>query len=176
MSVGSSPSEPAGQAPIDPREYRRIIGTFATGITVITMPTADGAWGMTANSLTSLSLDPLLLIVCVDNGTRTLQHMRDSKVWAVNILAADQEQVSRTFATKDFETERTMVNTPYHLGPAGAPLIDGCVTHIECRTWATYEGGDHTIFVGQVLSATVADQAAEPIVFFKGRYRQLAGE
>lgn len=160
--------------PIDPMQFRRVMGSFATGVTVITMPTRDGAWGMTANSFTSLSLDPTLILVCIDKSTRTHQFMLDTDVWAVNILSADQEQVSRTFAMKDFNEERTMVGTPYHTGQTGAPIIDGCLSYIECRTYAKYEGGDHTIFLGEVQDAVVAEGDPEPLSFFKGRYRRLA--
>ena len=151
------------------------MGTFATGVTVVTMPTQDGgAWGMTANSLTSLSLDPPLILVCVDKTTRTHQHMLDAGVWAVNILAGDQERVSRIYAMKDQNEERKMTDTPYHTGQAGAPIIDGCLSYIECRTYATYEGGDHTIFLGEVQDADIVQPDGQPLLFFKGRYGSLA--
>ena len=160
---------------IEPRELRNIFGTFATGVTVITMPTKDGgAWGMTANSFTSLSLDPPLILVSVDKTTRTHQHMLDAGIWAVNILAGDQERVSRIFAMKDQNEERTMVGTPYRPGKLGAPIVDGCLSFLECRTYATYEGGDHTIFVGEIEDAQVAQPHGQPLLFFKGRYGSLA--
>ena len=150
------------------------MGTFATGVTVITMPTRDGAWGMTANSITSVSLEPTLVLVSVDKATRTYQHIQASGVWAVNILAATQEAISRTFALKDIEEERTMVGTPYHLGVTGAPIIEGCLSYLDCRTWATYDGGDHTLFLGEVQDAAVVDPDSPPLLFFKGRYARLA--
>lgn len=162
-----------GPAALDTRDFRRIMGTFATGVTVVTMRTPNGVWGMTANSLTSISLEPMLLLVSVDKTTRTHQHMLASGVWAVNVLAADQEAVSRAFATKDQDEARTMVNTLYRPGRTGAPLIDGCLAYIECRTWATYDGGDHTLFVGEVQDAAVSDSAGAPLLFFRGRYAQL---
>ena len=134
------------------------MGTFATGVTVITMPTRDGAWGMTANSVTSVSLDPTLVLVSIDKATRTYQHIQASGVWAVNILAATQETISRTFALKDIEEERTMISTPYHLGVTGAPIIEGCLSYLDCRTWATYDGGDHTLFLGEVVSTELGAQ------------------
>lgn len=149
------------------------MGSFATGVTVITMPTTDGAWGMTANSITSLSLDPTLVLACIDKSTRTHQHMLASGIWAVNVLAESQEAVSRAFALKDYDEERTMVGTPFHRGMTGAPIIDGCLSYLDCRTWATYEGGDHTIFLGEVEDAAVVEPAARPLLFFKGRYARL---
>ena len=162
--------------PIDPLDFRRVMGTFATGVTVITMPTRDGgAWGMTANSVTSLSLDPILVLVCIDKSTRTHQFMLESDVWAVNILSADQEAISRTFALKDFqEQERMMVGTPWRPGLTGAPIIEGCLSYLDCRTYATYEGGDHTIFLGEVQEAVVDETKTEPLLFYRGRYARLA--
>jgi flavin reductase len=162
-----------GRAPIDGRTFRNIVGTFGTGVTVITMPTPTGAWGMTANSFTSVSLDPLLVLVCVDKSTRTLDYMQEAGVWAVNILGEDQETISRTFATKDASEERTMVGTTYHRGVTGSPLIDGAVAYIECRTWASYEGGDHVIILGEVQAAEVTRPEGQPLLFFRGRYGQL---
>jgi flavin reductase (DIM6/NTAB) family NADH-FMN oxidoreductase RutF len=161
---------------MEPRELRNIFGTFATGVTVISMPTKEqaGAWGMTANSYTSLSLDPPLVLICVDKNTRTHQYLLETDVWAVNILAGNQEKVSRIFAMKDYNEERTMVDTPYHRGTTGAPLIDGCLAYLECRTYAQYEGGDHTIFVGEIQDAKVAQSDGQPLLFYKGRYGSLA--
>jgi flavin reductase (DIM6/NTAB) family NADH-FMN oxidoreductase RutF len=159
---------------LDPTQFRRVMGTFATGVTVITMPTASGAWGMTANSVTSLSLDPTLVLVCIDKTTRTHEHILASGVWAVNILSAEQEEISRTYAMKDYEVERTMVGTPYHPGVTGAPIIDGSLSYLDCRTYATYEGGDHTILVGGVQDAQIVQPDAAPLLFFKGRYARMA--
>jgi len=160
--------------PLDPLQFRRVMGSFATGVTVITMPTRDGAWGMTANSVTSVSLEPTLVLVSIDKTTRTYQHIQASGVWAVNILAATQETISRTFALKDIEEERTMISTPYHPGVTGAPIIEGCLSYLDCRTWATYDGGDHTLFLGEVRDAAVVDPDSPPLLFFKGRYARLA--
>ena len=159
---------------LDPTLFRSVMGTFATGVTIITMPTASGAWGMTANSVTSLSLDPTLVLVCIDKSTRTHEHMLASGVWAVNILTEEQEQISRAYAKKDDEVERTMVATPYHPGLTGAPIIDGSLSYLDCRTYATYEGGDHTIFVGEVQDARIVSPDSKPLLFFKGRYARLA--
>jgi flavin reductase (DIM6/NTAB) family NADH-FMN oxidoreductase RutF len=159
---------------IDADQFRRVMGTFATGVTVITMPTRDGAWGMTANSITSLSLEPTLVLLCIDKSTRTYQHIQASGVWAVNVLGASQEVISRTFALKDIEEERTMVGTPYQAGVTGAPIIEGCLSYLDCRTWATYDGGDHTIFLGEVQDAAVLDDESPPLLFFRGRYARVA--
>ena len=161
--------------PLDPRAFRTIMGTFATGVTVITMPTRDGgAWGMTANSFTSLSLDPTLVVVCVDKSTRTHEFLLDTNAWAVNILAADQEAVSRNFALKEGNEERRMVGTAWRPGRTGAPIIEGVLSYIDCRTYAKFDGGDHTIFLGEVVEAAVNEDKSEPLLFYRGRYRTLA--
>src|ERR671928_1934 len=129
-----------------------------------------GARAMTANSITPLSLTPTRILVCIDKATRTYQYISASGVWAVNVLAAHQEAISRTFAMKDIEEERTMIGTPYHLGATGAPIIEGCLSYLDCRTWATYDGGDHTLFLGEVQDAAVVDPDSPPLLFFKGRY------
>jgi flavin reductase (DIM6/NTAB) family NADH-FMN oxidoreductase RutF len=161
--------------PIDPREFRRVMGTFATGVTVITIPTREGAWGMTANAVSSLSLEPTLVLVCIEKTTRTHALMLESDVWAVNILSAKQEAISRTFALKDSDEQaRAMSGTSYRRGVTGAPIIEGCLSYLDCRTWATYDGGDHTLFLGEVQDAAVVDPDSPPLLFFKGRYARLA--
>jgi flavin reductase (DIM6/NTAB) family NADH-FMN oxidoreductase RutF len=161
--------------PMDQRTFRNIMGTFATGVTVITMPTRDGgAWGMTANSFTSLSLDPTLVVVCVDKSTRTHEFMLDTDAWAVNILAADQEAVSRNFALKEGNEERQMIGTAWRPGQTGAPIIEGVLSYLDCRTYAKCDGGDHTIFLGEVVEAGVSEEKTEPLLFYRGKYRQLA--
>ncbi len=166
-------SEPVRRQSIDPREFRRVMGSFATGVTVVTIPTGEGGWGMTANSLTSVSLDPPLVLICVDKSTRTHQYLMQSGVWAINILREDQESISRRFALKDEDAERTMTGLTCRRAVTGAPVIDGCLSYLDCRTWATYDGGDHTIFVGEVLEAAVVDPEGQPLLFFRGRYARL---
>lgn len=161
---------------LDPHEFRRLMGNWATGVTVVTMPTESGLWGMTANSFTSISLEPTLVLVSVDRVTRTIGHLERSGAWAVNILAEDQEQLSRIFAMKEDSEERTLARVSYRLGKSGAPLIDGCLATIECQTWATYDGGDHVLFLGEVQDAEVSESAERPLLFYHGRYARLPEE
>src|SRR4051812_229723 len=112
---------------IDPQELRRVMGLFATGVTVITTRDASGQpYGLTANAVTSVSLDPPLLLICVDRKSETFPHFYDSKIFILNILADDQESVSRRFATSGGDKFDGLV---YRLGPSGTPVLDGTLGH-----------------------------------------------
>ncbi len=157
---------------LDPKQYRNIIGQFATGVTIVT--TAVDGWlhGMTANAITSVSLDPLLLLVCVDKEAHTHDHLGQAGSFAVNILAEDQQDVSDTFATSSKPEEGRLQGFEYRLGANGAPIIEGCLSHIECEVTERTDGGDHTIFIGQVLAAETYREAP-PLLFYQGQYRKL---
>ena len=154
----------------DVKELRRLMGHFATGVTIITTRGADGTpYGLTANAFTSLSLDPPLCIVCVDRRAESFAHFYDSKVFTVNILTRAQEELSNRFA-KSGGDKFTGVATV--AGHHGAPLIAGALAHIECVITDTLEGGDHVIHVGRVERFDIV--GGEPLLFFQGRYRRLA--
>ena len=157
----------------DPKEYRDIIGRFATGVTVVT--TAVDGWlhGMTANAITSVSLDPLLLLVCVEKSAHTHDHLSRAGAFAMNILSEDQQVVSQTFAASNEPEEGRLQGIAYRIGGNGAPIIDGCIAHIECEVTERTDAGDHTIFIGSVLDATI-DHEAQPLLFYRGKYRKLA--
>jgi flavin reductase (DIM6/NTAB) family NADH-FMN oxidoreductase RutF len=154
---------------IDRNELRRVMGHFATGVTVITTCSTDGKpYGLTANAFTSVSLDPPLLLICVDKKAESYPYFEQSKVFTVNILADDQEALSRRFAVSGgpkFE------GVSYRTGANGAPILDGAIGYIECTLYATYDGGDHTIHLGEIRQAETADR--KPLLFFRGGYRAL---
>jgi len=154
---------------VDAREIRNVMGHFATGVTVITTKdTAGKPFGLTVNSFTSLSLNPPLVIVCVDKTVDCYSCFDDSKVFAVNVLNEDQEELSRRFATKGLEK---FEGIQWRMGENGSPLLDGVIGAIECKVTQSYEGGDHTIFLGEILSATA--KGDRPLLFFKGKYIRL---
>jgi len=156
---------------IDLKELRRVMGHFATGVTVVT--TKDGAdtpFGLTANAFASLSLQPPLVLVCVDKGAHCYSCFERSKIFAVNVLAEGQEEISRRFATKGAEKFNGI---PWHKGESGVALLDGAIGHIECKVASSYDGGDHTIYVGEVLRAATAGE--RPLIFFQGKYHRLPG-
>lgn len=155
--------------PIDRNELRRVMGHFATGVTVITTHSSDGKpYGLTANAFTSVSLDPPLLLICVDKKAESYPYFEESKVFTVNLLADDQESLSRRFAVSGgpkFE------GVAYREGANGAPILEGTIGYIECKLVATYPGGDHTIYIGEIQEAETAER--KPLLFFRGGYRAL---
>jgi flavin reductase (DIM6/NTAB) family NADH-FMN oxidoreductase RutF len=154
---------------LDPRELRNVMGHFATGVTVITTKDRSGKpFGLTANAFSSLSLTPPLVLICVDKTVDCYPCFEESKVFAVNFLSEDQEHLSRRFATKGIEKFEGITSHP---GVCGAPLLDGAMGHIECAIVNAYEGGDHTIYVGEIQAAAASGD--RPLLFFKGKYYRL---
>ncbi|MBX7160822.1 MAG: flavin reductase family protein [Acidimicrobiia bacterium] len=158
--------------PVDPLEYRQIFGGFATGVTVVTASHAGVSYGMTANSVTSLSLEPCLLLVCFIRGSQTLIAVKEAGWFGVNILHADQEDISNTFA----RTTGTFDEVAHTVDPHGVPILDGSLGHIVCRLSSVTDGGDHEIVVGEVVDtgpSTRADTDDSPLLFFRGKYRSM---
>ena len=154
---------------MDSREIRDIMAHFATGVTVVT--TRDGAgspFGLTVNAFTSLSLNPPLVVVCIDKAAQCYSCFEESKVFAVNVLSEDQEELSRRFATKGIEK---FGEIKWHRGENNVPLLDGSIGTIECKIVNSYEGGDHTIYLGEIVSAKATED--RPLLFFKGKYHRL---
>jgi flavin reductase (DIM6/NTAB) family NADH-FMN oxidoreductase RutF len=155
--------------PIEKNELRRVMGHFATGVTVITTYRKSGELhGLTANAFTSVSLTPPLLLICVDKKAESYPCFEESGVFTVNILASDQEDLSRKFAVSG---GNKFEGVSYRRGANGAPILSGTLGYIECKVVSTYEGGDHTIYLGEVLEAETRD--AKPLLFFRGGYREL---
>jgi len=160
----------SGRMAIDPAELRKVMGCFATGVTVITTRDQNGKpYGLTANAVTSLSLTPPLLLICVDRKAETFPHFFDSKLFVLNILAADQEAISRRFATTGGDK---FAGFDFRLGRLDTPILAGTLGHVECRIIETLEGGDHVIHIGQVEHAEAEEKL--PLLFFRGKYRHLA--
>ena len=158
----------------DSRSFRDTMGIFATGVTVVTLESKE-LYGMTANAFSSLSLDPPLVLICVPKTASMHLALSDTKSFAVNILNANQEDVSNLFA-KHGRMEEPLGGTPYHAGILGTPILDDCIAFAECKVKDQFPGGDHTIVVGEVVDFASNDSSAEPLVFFKGRYRKLSKE
>jgi 3-hydroxy-9,10-secoandrosta-1,3,5(10)-triene-9,17-dione monooxygenase reductase component len=157
---------------VDERGFRSLMGRFATGVTVITSSGADGPAGMTANAVASLSLDPLLIMIGFELKSRTLAAVRQSQRFAVNVLASDQEQVSRIFAGKQPEPEK--FTSCAYTDRSGVPVLAGTIAWLHCELAAVYPGGDHVIVVGRVVD--MGENAGEPLLFYGGDYRRLDGD
>jgi len=147
---------------------------FVTGITVVTSVTAEGqTYGITVNSFASVSLQPLLVVVCLDNRLSGFDSFQTGKLFGVSILADDQEDVSRYFAQRGLD--RSEGN--YFRGSTGIPLVAGSLATLECETVSAFPGGDHTIFVGQVKACELRPEAETKgaLVYFKSRYGRVRG-
>jgi 3-hydroxy-9,10-secoandrosta-1,3,5(10)-triene-9,17-dione monooxygenase reductase component len=153
---------------VEPQRYRDVMGHFATGVTVVTVTGADGPVGMTANAVASLSLDPLLALVCFANGARTLGVVREQRRFGINVLAAGQEDLARLFASKAPEAEKFA--GVRHTVHDGIPVIEGTIAWVGCTLQQLVPGGDHTIGIGAV---TAAERALErdPLIWYRGGYR-----
>jgi flavin reductase (DIM6/NTAB) family NADH-FMN oxidoreductase RutF len=152
-------------------KFRQVMGHFATGITVVTTLDRSGKpYGLTVNSFTSVSLDPVLVLVCLDNKLSGLQSFVESKHFGVSMLSDSQEDISRLFAKKDSDRPPNI----YFDGQLGMPLLRNSIAIMECEVVAKHPAGDHTIFVGRVEHAEVLE-AAKPLLYFRGRYQQLHG-
>ena len=157
--------------PIEREQFFALMASFASSVTVITSKGPDGVpRGLTASAFCSVSLDPRLCLVSVDNRSESIGAIADGGTFAVNILASDQEEISRRFASKlpdKFE------GVSYKSGTAtGAPILDGVLAWIECSVHQAIPAGDHTVFIGEILDGTANE--GEPITYFRGQYRQLA--
>ncbi len=155
---------------LNDREFRSALGCFATGVTVITALGPRGELlGNTVNSFSSVSLDPPLILWCMGRHAMSLKGYLSTDHFAVNILAAEQRELSQNFAKAGAEK---WTGVEYESWDSGCPILKGATAVFECKTRHTYMGGDHVIFVGEVVQAAM-DRAREPLVFMRGQYRQL---
>ena len=155
------------------RDFRAAVGAFATGVTVVTTRGEEHAYGMTANAFSSVSLDPPLILVCVISGSEGADHINRNGVFAVNILSAEQEPLSRYFASRDRPKGRDAFSEVGHrIGASGSPILAAAAAALDCRLHSAYEAGDHQIFIGEVLELEILD-GHKPLVFHGGKYRLL---
>jgi flavin reductase (DIM6/NTAB) family NADH-FMN oxidoreductase RutF len=155
---------------VDPARYREVIGSFATGVAIVTVHGDEGPAGLTTNAVSSLSLDPLLLLVCFDNGSRTLPIVRQARRFAVNVLREGQEELARVFASKRVAEEKFEAVT--HTIAHGVPVLDEALAWIACDLEALHPAGDHTIGIGRVTHIS-AEEDSDPLLFFRGRFGRL---
>jgi len=158
--------------PVDPIQFRHVMGHFPTGVTVVTTKHDGRMHGMTANSITSVSLEPVMLLVCLGREARTALAVQKTRHFAVNILREDQEEISRRFARpyqdhfEGLEVEE---------GPDGLPLLPGCLAYVACRVHDIVGAGDHDIVLGKVDHCAVGANGGSPLLFFQGGYQRLPG-
>jgi flavin reductase (DIM6/NTAB) family NADH-FMN oxidoreductase RutF len=182
---------------IEKEMFRQVMGRFATGVTVVTTKSNDVLAGLTVNAFCSVSLNPPLVLICVDNRSNTLDLLRESKKFAVNMLTAEQKDFGRGFATSSPERFEHFCHASHHIAVTGAPIIDNVLAFIDARIVEEYLAGDHTIFIGQVeamgtagrvtfmseegkeqntlvdYNGTVPSEDPHPLIYYKGQYRHL---
>src|SRR4051794_22638086 len=154
-------------AAIDATAYRDVIGRFASGVAIVTCQGTGGPAGLTTNAVTSLSLDPLLLLVCFDNGSRTLPIVRQARRFAVNVLRAGQEDLARVFASKRVPREKFEAVT--HTVAHGVPVLDDALAWLACDLEDLTPAGDHTIGIGRVTHMD-SDPDGAPLIYFRGTF------
>lgn len=157
------------------QEFRKAVGAFPTGVTVITTQGDDGhPYGMTANAFSSVSLDPPLVLVCVISGTEGHSTIERNGVFAVNILGAEQGPISRFFASRDRPRGKAaFVDVPHTTVSTGSPILDGVAAYLDCRLAALHGAGDHVIFIGEVLALGV-DPGGASLLYHAGRYSRVS--
>lgn len=157
---------------IDPLEFRRVLGHFPTGVTVVAAAPDERPAGMTVGSFFSISLDPPLVGFCVDHGSSSWPEIEPAGAFSVNVLGAEQSSLSNHFART---TGDRFADVLWHPGVTGSPILDEALTHIECATEQVVEAGDHWIVIGRVVDLGV-DREGAPLLFFKGGYGRFEPE
>jgi flavin reductase (DIM6/NTAB) family NADH-FMN oxidoreductase RutF len=157
--------------PVDPSEFRRVIGHFATGVTVVTTHDGNGElFGLTANAVCSVSLDPPLLLVCVDKAAESFYAFAASGCFTINILSSAQEALSRRFAKSGGDK---FTGVGYRLGANGAATLDDALGILVCEIRHSFDAGDHVIHIGEVIEVSLGSEI-DPLLFYRGGYRNLS--
>lgn len=156
---------------ITQEEFRKAMGCFATGVTVITVDHDGEVRGMTANAFASVSLDPLLVLVCVDHTAQTHARLHAKKRFGVNVLSADQRSISEYYALPEALQKHSESNARFDRTSHGTPVLHGALAYLECRLHTAQDAGDHTIFIAEVEEARVRE--GEPLLYFQGNYRSV---
>lgn len=154
-------------SPLTPEEFRRVTGRFATGVSLVTTAHDGEVRAMTANSVTSVSLDPLSLLVCVNREAITHRVLSASAIFCVNVLNEEQEALARACARPD-TPEAGLEGVRYRVGLTGAPILEEALAYVDCRVATAFDFGTHTIFIGQAVDMGSAE--GRPLLFYGGKY------
>lgn len=158
--------------PADVQTFRTVMSKFATGVTIVTTRAGEEIHGLTVNAFCSVSLEPMLVLICIDKNATARALLEKSKNFAVNILATDQEELARRFSTDQLSATERFKNISHHRQATGAPVFDHSLGFLDCEIVASYPGGDHTIFIGKVL-ALEEKNGRHPLLYFKSSYEHL---
>ncbi|MFQ5966608.1 MAG: flavin reductase family protein [Acidimicrobiia bacterium] len=156
--------------PEDARDFRDMLGNFATGVVVVTGLHDDNPVGFSVNSFTSVSLEPPLVLFCIARESTTWPKIRASGVFAVNVLTEQQEDLCRTFASPGLER---FDGVAWSQAPSGSPILDEALAWLDCTTDAVHPGGDHEIVLGRVAAMGLPDATRQPLIFYRGSYHRL---
>ncbi len=162
---------------VDTAAFRRAAGQFPTGIVVVSTSLNGTGHAMTVSAFTSVSLEPLLVLFCAEKIARFHDAVLAAGFWAVSVMDEESEKAARWLATRGRPLQGQLDSVAHHPGPkTGAPILDGALSAMECRTRAVHDGGDHSIVVGEVLGVTEPAGEGGPLLYHAGRYRRLAPE
>ncbi len=159
--------------PVDWNTYREAMRQFATGVAVLTVRSGEKIHAMTANALASVSKDPTLMLVCLTKDSTTHELVARGGNFALNILSADQQAWAQRFAKQAPLPTDPFADIPYYAAETGAPIFEDCVSYVDCRVVNSYDGGDHTIFIGQVVAAGFGNARGKLLLWVNGEYRAL---
>ncbi len=152
---------------MDPQEFRRKCALWCTGVSIVTTTDTKGKHcGLTLNSVASLSIDPPLMLICVDNNSETLDALLEKGFFCINVLSQDQEELAKRFCAQGDRFSGVALST----GLQGIPLIDGAIVSFECEVEDVHPGGDHKIVVGRLKNIVDGDTSREPLIFINGSY------
>ncbi len=149
--------------------FRQVLSRFATGVTIITLKNDAGVHGLTVNSFASVSLDPPLILVCIQRNVSSHAYFSTGENFVVNLLCKDQKELSNRFANPELSSDERFEGVAYELAESDVPILSGNLGHLECKVSDQIEAGDHTIFLGAVSKAQVMSEDT-PLLFFQSRY------
>ncbi|MEK7727635.1 MAG: flavin reductase family protein [candidate division KSB1 bacterium] len=158
--------------PYSPTDFRKALGAFATGVTIVTTRAGEVIHGLTANAFCSLSLAPPLVLVCVDKKAQSHDLIVAGECFAINLLNAEQQPLSERFSQNKLEGKERYAGVDFTQAVTGAPILANVLSWLDCKLVATHDGGDHTIFVGEVVALGNGEEAA-PLLYYRSQYRKL---
>jgi len=158
--------------PVATESFRQVLGSFATGVTIVTLKNNDGVHGLTVNAFTSVSLEPPMILICIQKDGDSRTCMAGTDAFVVNILSADQKVLAQRFADSDLDSHERFENLSYRPSQGSIPILDDSLGYLECHIVNQFEGGDHTIFLAQVENAKI-NKHKSPLVFYRSTYYQL---
>jgi flavin reductase (DIM6/NTAB) family NADH-FMN oxidoreductase RutF len=161
--------------PVSSSQFRQVLSRFATGVTIVTVKNQQGVHGLTVNAFTSVSLEPPLILICIQKTGVSHDALSESKHFVVNILSSQQKNLADRFANANLSSSERFQNLSYQLNAQGIPILSGTLGHLECRVVNELDGGDHSIFLSEVEQAEVSE-VKEPLIFYNSQYFQAGVE